>query len=80
VFNVPSVCSVRALLQEAVRSAAVTFGTRATEEWADGFSFTPEMRRWDAALCAKEGGRGKESFVCSEGEDAGAAGRSDRSS
>jgi hypothetical protein len=55
-FTLPSVSTVRAVLHEAVQSAAVTFGTRAAEEWADGFVFTPAMRGRDATLLRNCGG------------------------
>jgi hypothetical protein len=55
-FTLPSVSTVRAVLREAVQSAAVTFGTRAAEEWADGFVFTPAMCGRDATLLKNCGG------------------------
>jgi hypothetical protein len=55
-FTLPSVSTVRVVLHEAVQSAAVTFGTRAAEEWADGFVFTPAIRGRDATLLKDYGG------------------------
>ncbi len=54
--TLPSVSTVRAMLHEAVQSAAVTFGTRAAEEWADGFVFKPAIGGRDATLLKDCGG------------------------
>jgi hypothetical protein len=72
-FTLPSTTTVRAVLREAVKSAAVTFGTRAAEEWADGFVFSPEMRGRDATLLTSCGG----DFVrlCAHRRTKGAANR-----
>jgi hypothetical protein len=45
--------TVRGLLREAVESAAISYGTRAAEEWAEDFSFSPTMRERDGALLAQ---------------------------